>query len=168
MKLALDASVLIAAFSAPKVDTEESRRRQQDALDLLDALGKPHEFLLPTVAATEFLCGVAPARQSTMESLLLSRFELCTFDFRAARFAAVLHRHATRSRSEGRQETRQVAKVDALILASAVAAGCQGICQSDRDYGPLIRYGQQHRVIPVGFRHGSPADFVPAPSLGLR
>lgn len=134
--IALDTSALLWAVQAkPGSHVDDARLAAIQAI----ASGL---FLLPAPALAEYLHGV-PSLECPRAVQLLGRFAtVVPFDYRAATICADLFRLP-----RGRQ-TKQAFKVDAMILATAIAHGATHLIQNDADFVTLAD-GQQINLVSV-------------------
>jgi hypothetical protein len=134
--IGIDSMILIYAEIVPSKsakrcsDFDDLRLRSR--LLLVMAKRKNNKILLPTVAVSELLVPVPKSQQGPLIALLQQSFICPPFDLPAASIAAdLLFRHKKLPQDQQYDE-RQVVRADAMIVASAKAAGATDFFSHDR------------------------------------
>lgn len=117
----MDSNILVYAGLLPKGSSENDRQLMARSR-LLFHMHRKEMIILPAIAMSELLFPVSPDRRNQLAVELQQRFVCPPFDARAAAIAADLWAKY-KNFPESDKYTRNVARVDALIIASAVAGG---------------------------------------------
>ena len=88
--------------------------------------------ILPTIAISELLVPVPDAQRGQLAATLATRFVAAPFDIRAASIAAELWSKHKKLPSKDQYKKRDVLKADAMIVASAYAAGATEFYTCDK------------------------------------
>jgi predicted nucleic acid-binding protein len=125
--IGIDSMILIYAECIPSKNgkrcSDFDDLRVRSRLLLVMAERKKHTILLPTVAISELLVPVPKSQQGPLIKLLQKKFICPPFDLPAASIAAdLIARHKELPRDQ-RYDMRNVVRADAMIIASAKAAG---------------------------------------------
>lgn len=112
--------------------SEETENFRVRSLLLLDQLANSGAtIILPTVAISEILVPVSPSKAHKMIDALQEQFVCPTFDIHAASIAANLWAKHKKLPRDHQYKERHVLKADAMIIASAVAAGATEFYSND-------------------------------------
>lgn len=133
MSAGIDSNVLVYAGVVPHkgTATEEFKRLRIRAKLLLHQLQKD-TIILPTVAITELLVPVPSHQKGLLITSLAERFVCPTFDLPAAAIAADLWAKYKKLPADLQYKGRHVMRADAMIVASAKAAGATEFYTSDK------------------------------------
>lgn len=155
-RIAVDTGILIRiikGLKGPMDDVERNQTILSMALQRADDV----QLLMPAPALAEAVGGVGKDQAKQVKALLLSQFRVIELDAEAAwRLVGV---GAGLVDGRGSEVSRQQVKYDALIMACAVEAGCDGIAVFDGDHHRLAGIFESDIVVD------SPARWAPHPSL---
>lgn len=135
MSIGIDTHVLIYAELVPAKDEVRSadfeELRDRSRLLLYRAAKKKDMIILPTVAISELLVPVPREQQGALITLLQQKFFCPTFDLQAASIAADLVARHKQLPRDLRYNDRKIVRADAMIIASARAAGASAFYSHD-------------------------------------
>jgi predicted nucleic acid-binding protein len=128
--------VLIYAEIVPAIITDKSESmkelRLRSKILLFSLAESKATVFLPTVAIAELLVPVPESQKGVLIAQLGERFVIPPFDLRAAAIASDLEAKYRNLSQAPRYEQRNVLKADAMIIASAKAAGAVEFFTSDQ------------------------------------
>jgi hypothetical protein len=104
---------------------------------------------LPTIAVSELLVPVPSAQKGLLIASLEERFVCSSFDLHAAALAADLWSQHNQLPADLRYESRHVLKADAMIVASAKAAGATDFYTHDRRCLALASLVMKAHDLPI-------------------
>jgi predicted nucleic acid-binding protein len=105
--------------------------------------------ILPTIAISEVLVPVPDADKGLLIQALAESFLCPTFDTHAADIAAKLWAKHKNLPQDQRYKDRHVLKADAMIIASAKAAGATEFYSNDRDCRKLAEFVMDAHGLPT-------------------
>jgi hypothetical protein len=132
----IDAMILVYAGIVPSKALGASQLADLHvrAMMLLDQLARDDALvILPTVAIAELLVPVPPADSGLLIRALAEQFICPTFDLPAAAIAANLWAEHKKLPRDQQYKDRHVLKADAMIIASAKAAGATDFYSNDQN-----------------------------------
>lgn len=156
MNVGIDSMVLIYAGIVPR-KSEKGKAAHTTALatkaKLLLHMLRNDTVILPAVAVSEILVPVPSTNRGILTAKLASMFVCPSFDLPASAIAAELWaKHKKLKPSQHRQ--RQVLRADAMIVASAKAAGATLFYSHDKKCRQLASQIMEARDLP----HRDPTD----------
>jgi predicted nucleic acid-binding protein len=132
MTVALDTMTLIWGLQRGGNPSQSDLHEMQfRATVLIEALQQAKDkIIIPCVAVAELLVGVDPADHANFIAVIQKNFFCPPFDIRASELAAKLHLEHKKLPVEDRQ-SRKTLKSDAMIVATAKAAGASAFYSHD-------------------------------------
>lgn len=148
----IDAMILIYAGIVPSKNGDAKKSIADlhvRAMLLLDQLDRQKStVILPTIAVSEILVPVPASESGALIRALGERFVCPTFDLPAASIAAnPWAQHKTLPRDQ-KYKNRHVLKADAMIIASAKAAGDSEFYSNDRNCRTLAAIVMEAKGLP--------------------
>ena len=152
--IAIDSMVLVYAGLAPRKSSEKSKEFEELAIRakfLFDMhLGKGKApIILPSIAVSEILVPVPEAQRGVLTAKLSSLFVCPAFDLAAAAIAASLWSEYKKLPESSQYKRRHVLRSDAMIVASAKAAGATEFYTHDRKCRTLANLVMIARDLPT-------------------
>ncbi len=154
MTAGIDSMVLVYAGIVPanpcnaSKDFDDLRARSKLLLYQLGREESP--ILLPTVAISELLVPVRKAEKGALIAALTEKFLCPIFDVRAAAVAADLWSEHKKLPQDQQYKSRHVLRADAMIVASASAAGATDFYSHDRKCRTLAGLLMNAHDLPIG------------------
>jgi len=132
--IGIDSMVLVYAGVVPRKSSETSTTLNELSLraKMLLHMKKDDTIVLPMVAVSEVLVPLPSAQKGLFAAKLSGKFLLAPFDMRAAVIAADLWVQHKSLPTDLRYKRRSVLKSDAMIIATAKAAGATEFYTHDR------------------------------------
>jgi len=149
--VAIDSQILIYAGVVPlkqKALTptlKDLRRRSTMLLDLIIASEK---IVLPMIAISELLITIPEDKKAGVVAVLTKRFICPQFDLQAAVIASNLWREYKKLPADQQYRDRQVMRSDAMIVATAKAAGATAFYTNDNNCRRMAALVMEGRGIP--------------------
>ena len=135
MTAGIDSMILVYAGVVPtgsRKDSRDTEDLQVRSRLLLRQLGREKSpVILPTVAISELLVPVPKAEKGALIAALTEKFLCPTFDVKAAAIAADLWSQHKKLPQDQQYKSRHVLRADAMIVASASAAGATDFYSHD-------------------------------------
>ena len=136
--IALDTSALIWAVQGEDAGDSAIAAARRDAIADMGSI------MIPAPALAEYLCGLLPEQRMVAVNDLQAFASVPPFDVRAAILAADMLQKPRR----GSKTTRREFKIDAMILAVAVARNATKLLHRDGDFDKLAE-GQPIQILDV-------------------
>lgn len=135
MAVGIDSNILIYAGIVPAKNggiSEESKELSiRSKLLLYDLHQSRIDIILPNICVSEILIPVHKSKTMTLVTKLAERFICAPFDIPSATIASELWSRYKELPKDQQYEKRQVMKADAMIVASAKAAGATAFYSPD-------------------------------------
>lgn len=138
--VAIDTNALIYGLEGATSDKEEIRQLNQKVLHFLGELANTSTpAVVPVVALGEFLNKYNEREFDTVIAQLQSGFALVDLGVKGAKELALILQNKAKVKDAKAitDRTSQQIKVDAVVAATALAAGAKEILTRDRDYQTL-------------------------------
>jgi len=154
VNIGIDSQIVIYAGLAPAkaaTNTAEEKKRKELALRAALFLFEHQNdvLFLPAIAVSEILVPVPAAQRGTLASALAEKFNCPTFDLQAASIAADLWTRHKNLPADQRYADRQLLRADAMIVASAKAAGATCFYSHDKNCRTLAGLVMTARDLPT-------------------
>lgn len=106
------------------------------------------KIIVPAVVVSEFLCGVNPDDRDRVAATISERFSVPPFDIRCAKMAADLFMDQKIARKMNQPHARKCLRADALIVATAKAAGARIFYSDDKACRSMANKVMTARELP--------------------
>jgi predicted nucleic acid-binding protein len=136
VSVGIDSMILVYAGFVPsksrEISTDFQELQVRSKLLLHQLSRRKVTILLPTIAISELLVPVPKAQKGALAAALTDKFVCPTFDLAAASIAADLWSQHKKLPQDSQYGHRHVLRADAMIVASAHAAGATEFFSHDR------------------------------------
>lgn len=149
--IGIDSMILVYAGIVHRKTSGRSKERDDLAVraKLLLHMKRNDPIILPAVAISEILVPVPANQQGLLIAKLSERFICQSFDLPAAAIAAGLWSRYKELPGDLQYKTRQVLRADAMIVASARAAGATEFYTNDRQCRARAGLIMEGRELPT-------------------